>query len=64
MYVLNYERRLHDFSMFASHYVPSEQHRVEKMWGAPLKDTMGIVLQYQGSVISIEESTSGRTAYT
>ena len=64
MYVLDYERRFHDFSMFASHYVPSEQHRVERMWSTPFKDTKGIVMQYQGSVISIEESIGGRTAYT
>jgi len=64
MYVLDYKRRFHDFSMFASHYAPSEQHRMEKMWNAPLKDIKGIVLQYQGSVISIEESTCGGTAYT
>jgi hypothetical protein len=31
MSVLDYERRFHDLSMFASHYVPGEQHRVERL---------------------------------
>jgi len=31
MSVLDYERRFHDISMFASHYVPGEQHRVERL---------------------------------
>jgi len=29
--ILDYERRFHDLSMFASHYVPGEQHRVERL---------------------------------
>jgi hypothetical protein len=31
MFVLDYERRFYDLSMFASHYVPSEQHMVERL---------------------------------
>jgi hypothetical protein len=31
MSVLDCERRFHDLSMFASHYTPSEQHRVERL---------------------------------
>jgi hypothetical protein len=30
MSVLDYERRFHDLSMFASHYVPTEQQLIEK----------------------------------
>ncbi|XP_061947386.1 uncharacterized protein LOC133670792 [Populus nigra] len=29
--VLEYERRFYDLSLFASHYVPSEQHMIEKL---------------------------------
>jgi hypothetical protein len=31
MFVLDYEMRFHDLSMFTSHYVPSEQYRVERL---------------------------------
>jgi len=31
MSVLEYERRFHDLSLFAPHYVPSEQHMIEKL---------------------------------
>jgi hypothetical protein len=31
MFVLDYERRFYDLSMFASYYVPGEQHRVERL---------------------------------
>ena len=31
MSVLKYERRFHDLSLFAPHYVPSEQHIIEKL---------------------------------
>lgn len=31
MSVLDCERKFHDLSMFASHYTPSEQHRVERL---------------------------------
>ena len=31
MSVLEYERRFHDLSLFTPHYVPSEQHMIEKL---------------------------------
>jgi hypothetical protein len=31
MSVLDYERRFHGLSMFASHYVPGKQYRVERL---------------------------------
>ena len=31
MSVLEYERRLHDLSLFAPHYVPIEEHMIEKL---------------------------------
>jgi hypothetical protein len=31
MSVLEYKRRFHDLSLFAPHYVPSEQHMIEKL---------------------------------
>jgi hypothetical protein len=31
MLVLEYERGFHDLSLFAPHYVPSEQHMIEKL---------------------------------
>jgi len=31
MSVLEYERRFYDLSLFAPHYVPSEQHMIEKL---------------------------------
>ena len=31
MSILDYERRFHDLSLFAPHYVPSEQHMIEKL---------------------------------
>jgi len=31
MSVLEYERRFHDLSLFAPHYIPSEQHMIEKL---------------------------------
>ena len=32
MTVLEYERRFHDLSMFAFVYLPTEQHRIERLW--------------------------------
>ena len=29
--ILEYERRFHDFLLFASHYVPTEEHVIEKL---------------------------------
>ena len=31
MSVLEYERRFHDLSLFAPHYVPTEEHMIEKL---------------------------------
>jgi hypothetical protein len=31
MSLLDYERRFHDLFMFASHYTPNEQHKVERL---------------------------------
>jgi hypothetical protein len=31
MSVLEYERRFHDLSLFAPHYVPIEEHMIEKL---------------------------------
>jgi hypothetical protein len=31
MSVLEYERRFHDLSLFALHYVPIEEHMIEKL---------------------------------
>jgi len=31
MSALDYERRFHNLSMFALHYTPSEQHKVERL---------------------------------
>ena len=31
MSVLEYERRLHDLSLFALHYIPTEEHMIEKL---------------------------------
>jgi hypothetical protein len=31
MLVLEYERRFHDLSLFTPHYIPSEQHMIEKL---------------------------------
>jgi len=51
MSVLDYERRFHDLSMFASYYVPSEQHRVER-----LRDGLGQELR-QGLIAFNFETT-------
>ena len=31
MSVLEYERQFHDFSLFAPHYVSTEEHMIEKL---------------------------------
>ncbi|KAB5534156.1 hypothetical protein DKX38_017242 [Salix brachista] len=31
MSVLEYERRFHDLSLFTPHYVPTEEHMIEKL---------------------------------
>jgi hypothetical protein len=31
MSVLEYERRFHDLSLFALHYVPTKKHMIEKL---------------------------------
>jgi hypothetical protein len=31
MLVLEYEKRFHDLSLFAPHYVPTEEHMIEKL---------------------------------
>jgi hypothetical protein len=49
MSVLEYERRFHDLSLFAPHYVPLEQHMIEKLrdgFRQELKQGL-IVLQFK-----------------
>jgi len=29
--VLDYERRFHDFSLFAPYYIPTKEHMIEKL---------------------------------
>ena len=31
MSVLEYERKFHDLSLFALHYIPTEEHMIEKL---------------------------------
>jgi hypothetical protein len=31
MIVLEYERRFHDLSLFAPHYIPTKEHMIEKL---------------------------------
>jgi hypothetical protein len=31
MSILDYERRFHDLSLFASPYIPTEEHMIEKL---------------------------------
>ena len=42
MYVLDYKRRFHDFSIFTSHYVSGEQHGVESCEVHLLKTLRGL----------------------